>query len=71
MAAVLEDPSVLDRSVESIMGPPLPVVDAAAAGEEVQRLLTRRTPAVLVRDADGFSIVTRFDVVRALTQSRA
>lgn len=71
MAAVLEDPSVLDRPVESVMGPPLPVVDAHAEGEEVQRLLTRSTPAVLVRGPDGFSIVSRFDVVRALTQNRS
>ena len=71
MAAVLEDPSVLDRPVESIMAPPLPVVDAHASGEEVHRLLTRSTPAVLVRGSDRFSIVTRFDVVRALTQNRA
>ncbi|HSM03127.1 MAG TPA: pyridoxal-phosphate dependent enzyme [Longimicrobiales bacterium] len=71
MASVLEDASVLDRPVEAIMGPPLPVVDGHTAGEEVQRLLTRTTPAVLVRTGDGLSIVTRYDVVRALTQERA
>jgi cystathionine beta-synthase len=71
MAAVLGDSAVLDRPVETVMGPPLPVVDAHTPGEEVQRLLSRSTPAVLVRSPGGLSIVTRYDVVRALTQTRS
>ena len=72
MARVLADASVLDRSVESLMGAPFPVVDAFTSGEEVQRLLTHSAPAVLVRSGAQVSgIITRYDVVRALTQNRA
>jgi cystathionine beta-synthase len=72
MSRVLEDSAVLDRPVESVMGAPFPVVDAHASGEEVQRLLTHAAPAVLVRNGAAVeAIITRFDVVRALTQNRA
>ncbi|MDT8342018.1 MAG: pyridoxal-phosphate dependent enzyme [Longimicrobiales bacterium] len=72
MARVLADAGVLDRAVESVMGAPFPVVEAHTGGEEVQRLLTHAAPAVLVRDGgDVKGIVTRYDVVRALTQNRA
>ncbi len=72
MSRVLEDSSVLDRPVESVMGAPFPVVDEHTSGEEVQRLLTHSAPAVLVRNGSAVGgIVTRYDVVRALTQNRA
>jgi cystathionine beta-synthase len=70
MAAVIDEPTLLDRPVEAVMEPPLPVVEQHADGDEVTRLL-RRSPAVLVRrngTLDG--IVTRYDVVQALTQAR-
>jgi len=71
MAGVLEDTSLLDRSADSVMGGPYPVVESGADGEEVTRLLTHAAPAVLVRSPEGISgIVTRFDVVRDLTQTR-
>jgi cystathionine beta-synthase len=68
MTEVIEDPAILDRPVESIMGPPFPVVDRLADSEEVRHLLTRHNAACLVR-ADGslVGIITRYDVVRALT----
>lgn len=72
MAAVLSDPSALDRSVETIMSAPFPVVDGGVDEDEVTRLLTHSTAAVLIRNngkIDG--IITRYDVVRALTQNRA
>ena len=54
------------------MAAPFPVVDAFASGEEVQRLLTHSAPAVLVRSGSAVDgIITRYDVVRALTQNRA
>jgi cystathionine beta-synthase len=70
MAAVIDDPALLDRPVEAVMEPPLPVVEQHADGAEVTRLL-RRSPAVLVRRNGALDgIVTRFDVVQALTQAR-
>ena len=69
MARVIEDPAVLDRRVEEVMDEPLPVVDAATPMSGVGRMLTRQNPAVLVA-SDGVlrGIITRYDVVRYLTQ---
>ncbi len=72
MARVIEEPELLDRSVESVMGPPYPVLDAHVDADEVTRLLQRGNDACLVREAGELSgIVTRFDVVRAMTSAGA
>jgi cystathionine beta-synthase len=71
MRAVLEDPGLLERSVESVMEAPYPVVTPAADAEDVTRLL-RSNPAVLVgTEGNLHGIVTRYDAVRALTRSRS
>lgn len=68
MAKVIDDPEVLDRTVESVMGGPYPVLDGHLDAEEVTRLLQRGNAACLVRESDRITgIVTRYDVVRALT----
>jgi cystathionine beta-synthase len=68
MARVIADPSVLDAPIESVMDPPYPVLDAHVDAEEVTRLLQRGNAACLVRENGTLSgIVTRYDVVRALT----
>ncbi|MGI9629270.1 MAG: pyridoxal-phosphate dependent enzyme, partial [Longimicrobiales bacterium] len=67
MTAVLEDPTVLEATVDSLMDAPYPVVDEHADGEAATGLLTRGAPAVLVRSGgrlDG--ILTRHDLVRSL-----
>jgi predicted transcriptional regulator len=68
MARVLEDPALLDAPVTEIMGDAFPEVERNAGLEDVARLLTRSTPAVLVRqDGALHGIITRYDMVRQLT----
>ena len=68
MGRIIEDPSVLDRPIADLMDAPLPVVDADTPMSGIGRLLTRQTPAVLIRsDGELCGIVTRFDMVRYLT----
>lgn len=68
MAQVIENPMVLDNPVESVMGPPFPVVDIFVAVDAVSRLLSGANPAVLVREqGEIMGIVTRYDLVRSLT----
>jgi cystathionine beta-synthase len=70
MARVLATPTTMDRTVEEVMDAPFPVVEPQADLASVTRLLTRDSPAVLVRGADGtFSIVTRHDALRYLTDA--
>ncbi|HUP87775.1 MAG TPA: pyridoxal-phosphate dependent enzyme [Longimicrobiales bacterium] len=69
MARIIEDPAVLDKSVASLMDAALPVVDGDTPLPAAGRLLTRQNPAVLVRiDGKLGGIVTRYDMVRYLTQ---
>jgi cystathionine beta-synthase len=70
MGRVIEDPTLLDRPVEAVMDPPYPVVDGHLDMERATRLLNRKNAACLVRE-DGrlAGILTRYDVVRTLTQA--
>src|SRR5207249_8045424 len=49
MARALEDPATLDRPVQDVMDAPYPVVDADLPVERLTTLLSRETPAALVR----------------------
>ena len=67
MASVIEDPELLDLPVESVMDAPFPVVDQHMSAESAVGLLTRKNPAVLVREGGALQgILTRYDVVRNL-----
>jgi cystathionine beta-synthase len=65
LRSALADPSSLERPLDSIMGPPLPVVGADEPADVVTRLLASRSPAVLVK-SDGAvrAILTRFDMLQ-------
>ncbi|MFW5947519.1 MAG: CBS domain-containing protein, partial [Gemmatimonadota bacterium] len=68
MARVIEDPATLDTPVAALMDPPFPEVETSSALDDVARLLTRRNPAVVVRqDGALVGIITRYDMVRQLT----
>ena len=70
MGRVLEDTKVLDQSVQHLMDPPLPVLDAHVDLPAITRLLSKN-PAVLVRSDGALAgIVTRFDVLRYVTDGR-
>jgi cystathionine beta-synthase len=65
MASVLEDGRLLDRPVSEVMGAPFPVVDADVPLDRLVSLLSRETPAALVRDGGRLAgIVNRYDVLR-------
>jgi cystathionine beta-synthase len=69
MGRVIEDPTLLDRPVESVMEAPYPVVDGHMDAEEAGRFLSRKNAACLVREGGRLAgIVTRYDVVRDLTR---
>jgi cystathionine beta-synthase len=71
MARALEDSKTLDRPVRELMDPPFPVVDNHAPLEQVASLLSRQTPAALVRrDGTLVGIVTRYDLLHQLAGIR-
>jgi cystathionine beta-synthase len=65
LARVLEDRALLDKPVSEVMGSPYPVVDADIPIDRLVKMLSKETPAALVRD-DGrlAGIVNRYDVLR-------
>lgn len=68
MAQIIEDPSLLDRPIESVMSAPFPVLDGHVDAEEVRPLLARDNAACLVRENGALvGILTRYDLVQALT----
>lgn len=71
LGRVFEDTKVLDQSVQHVMEAPLPVVDAHVDLAGITRLLSRQNPAVLVRRGGRLAgIITRYDVLRYITDSR-
>jgi cystathionine beta-synthase len=65
MARALADAKLLDTPVSDVMQAPFPVVEPATPLDRLTRLLSRETPAALVRrDGTLVGIVTRHDVLR-------
>jgi cystathionine beta-synthase len=63
----LESSRFLDATVGEVMDEPFPLVDAAQPVDSVSKMLSKQTPAVLVRDgARPAGIVTRSDVLQFL-----
>jgi cystathionine beta-synthase len=65
MARALENGKLLDQAVSEVMQPPFPVVDADVPLDRLTTLLSKETPAALVRrDSHLVGIVNRYDVLR-------
>ncbi|HEX8273427.1 MAG TPA: cysteine synthase A [Longimicrobiaceae bacterium] len=63
----LESSRFLDATVGEVMDEPFPTIDASQPVDSVSKMLSRQTPAVLVRDGAGVAgIVTRSDVLQFL-----
>jgi len=71
MARAIGQPKVLDRPVREIMDAPFPVVDSESPVALLAQLLSRTTPAALVRrDGSVVGIVTRYDLLHQLAGIR-
>jgi cystathionine beta-synthase len=63
----LESSRFLDATVGEVMDEAFPTIDASQPVDSVSKMLSRQTPAVLVRDGAGVAgIVTRSDVLQFL-----
>ena len=71
MMKALAQPALLDRPVSEVMDPPFPEVEATTATDRVGAMLTRESPAALVRkDGALVGIVSRYDVLQQLIGTR-
>ena len=68
-SAIVNDPDVKGRPIETIMQPAFPFADISTGIDALATMITPDTPAVLVRDfksQDTF-IITRWDIMQALS----
>jgi cystathionine beta-synthase len=71
MTKALAQPSLLDRPVREVMESPFPEVDATFSTDRLGAMLTRESPAALVRkDGKLIGIVSRYDVLQQLIGTR-
>ena len=71
MARAIGQPKTLDSPVREVMDPPFPVVDSQSPVAQLVTLLSRTTPAALVRrDGTVVGIVTRYDLLHQLAGIR-
>ncbi len=64
---LVDNPELRDASISSIMRAPFPVVNHNTPVDELCKLISKDTPAVLVELADGKAhIVTRYDIISAM-----
>jgi cystathionine beta-synthase len=71
MTKALAQPSLLDRPVREVMESPFPEVDAKFSTDRLGSMLTRESPAALVRkDGKLIGIVSRYDVLQQLIGTR-
>ncbi|HEX5819485.1 MAG TPA: pyridoxal-phosphate dependent enzyme [Gemmatimonadales bacterium] len=71
MTRALAQPTLLDRPVREVMEAPFPVVEHTFPTDRLAPMLTRDTPAALVRkDGKLIGIVSRYDVLQQLIGTR-
>jgi cystathionine beta-synthase len=71
MARALQDAKILERPVSEVMQGPFPVVDADVPLDRLTTLLSKETPAALVRrDGQLAGVVNRYDVLRQVAGIR-
>jgi cystathionine beta-synthase len=71
MARAIGQPKILDQPVRDVMDAPFPVVDSDSPIALLTTLLSRTTPAALVRrDGSVVGIVTRYDLLHQLAGIR-
>jgi cystathionine beta-synthase len=64
---LVDHPEMKDAPLSSIMNDAYPVVKEATTLEEISKLISKSTPAVLVELANGnYHIVTKFDIISAM-----
>jgi cystathionine beta-synthase len=67
---LVSDPAAKLKPVAEYMEKPFPVIPEDAPLEEIAHKIDPQTPAILVRHADGFDIITKSDLISFLTKQK-
>lgn len=69
MVAVLENSSLLDNKIKSVMKPTLPILGIDSPIEHAIELLTRKSSAILIEEKKKIvGIITRYDIIEFTTK---
>jgi len=68
LSCLLENPlNNTEKSIESVMNPPFPVVDADMPSSQLGKYIGNKDSAVMVKDKAGtFHILTQYDIIQAM-----
>ena len=68
LSFILENPlSNTEKTVESIMGEPFPIVSNETLVKDLNRYITKSIPAVIAKDKAGtLQVVTQYDIIQAV-----
>ena len=67
---LVSDPMAKMKPVAEYMEKPFPVISEDASIEEIAHNMDHRTPAILVKHATGFDIITKSDLIFFLTKQK-
>jgi cystathionine beta-synthase len=68
---LVSDPAAKRKPVAEYMEKPFPVISADASIEEIAHNMDHQTPAILVKHADTFDIITKSDLIFFLTKQKS
>jgi cystathionine beta-synthase len=64
---IIDDSSIMDSALSTVMDPALPVLGASAKIDEISAVVNKQNPAVLIDLGDGkYHIITRHDLINAI-----
>jgi len=64
---LIDHPDAMEKRIDEVMMPPLPIVSESDSLESISKLITREVPAVLVKlESGGYHIITRNDIIKAI-----
>jgi len=66
--SMVEDASNINKKIEELMGPALPVVSEDESIDSLSKLISKEVPAILVKLHSGkFHIITKYDIIQSLS----
>jgi cystathionine beta-synthase len=70
LSILVSDPVAKRKPVAEYMEKPFPILSEDASLEEIARNMDNQRPAILVRHATGFDIITKSDLIFFLTKQK-
>jgi cystathionine beta-synthase len=67
LGLLVENPKMMDTPISNVMLPALPIVNETDSIQKISQLINKQTPAVIVKQKNGYNIITRHDLIGAIS----